>query len=255
MSKPRPIDGKFRITHMDQWDQEFVDAEIPGFLLFDSPKHGEFHFGHVSGTMDCEHTKRGGRPAVEWTFDGYDETNPICGRGWAVLEKGHTLVGQLFIHQGDSSGFTAEKDEGVRAKPGTSRKQTKMLPVVNADTGEEMIVDLDRIKPGRVRQTSLPDPLLDRIRAIHRALRGVYDLPLERMELNFMRDLHPEREVLVWERIVKTLADVRSALPKAEPKLILRTLLGQSMGALSAAERADPVVRKILRLAGGRSPQ
>ena len=24
MSKSRPIDGKFRITRMDQWDQDFV---------------------------------------------------------------------------------------------------------------------------------------------------------------------------------------------------------------------------------------
>lgn len=37
-----------------------------------------------------------------------DEMDPACGRGWAALEKDGKLSGRIFIHDGDSSAFTAE---------------------------------------------------------------------------------------------------------------------------------------------------
>ena len=70
MSKKKPpILGRFRITQMEAWDQDFVDAETPGFIRFDPDDRGEFHFGYAHGSMDCEQTERDGRPAVEWSSE------------------------------------------------------------------------------------------------------------------------------------------------------------------------------------------
>jgi hypothetical protein len=232
---------------MDEWDQDFVGAEVPGFILFDQHRQGEFQFGYVSGQMDCEPTERNGKPAVEWTFEGNDEMDPITGRGWAALNESGTLSGRFSIHNGESSGFTAGRIV-EKKKP----KKGKKLRAMNAETGKPLIIDADKIKPGKIRHPSLPDPLLRRIRAIHRALKGVYDLSLEQMEINFMRDSQPEREVVVWEKIVAALSKVAKAMPMLDRKMILKTLLGYSMDALSAADRANPVVKKIVGIVEGK---
>lgn len=242
MSKSKSIAGKFRITHMDQWDQDFVDAEIPGFILFGLRGRGEFHFGYVSGGMDYEQSERNGKPAVEWTFDGNDEMDPISGRGWAILQADGTLTGKFFIHQGDNSGFTAKKDpeKGIRKKPG------RKLSATDASTGKTVEVEIDKLQPGRIRHASLPDDLLGRIRAIHTAVNGVLEQPLEQMELNFMRDSDPEREVALWERIVAGMEKVATTMPRLDRKTILKTLLAYSVGALSKKELADSTVKKII---------
>jgi len=109
--------GRFRITDMEQWDQEFVDAEMPGFIRFDLDDTGEFHFGYVHGSMDFEHTERDDKPAVDWSFEGNDEMHPTSGRGWAILQDDETLAGELFFHRGDSSGFTAKRMLGEEVHP------------------------------------------------------------------------------------------------------------------------------------------
>ena len=111
------IFGRFRITHMEEWDQDFVDAEMPGFIRFDPDDMGEFHFGYVHGSMDCEQTERDDKPAVEWSFEGNDEMHTTSGRGWAILQDDETLVGELLFHRGDSSGFTAKRMQGEEVHP------------------------------------------------------------------------------------------------------------------------------------------
>jgi len=36
--------GKWRISEMEQWDQDFVDAEVPGYISFTRNGMGEFQF-------------------------------------------------------------------------------------------------------------------------------------------------------------------------------------------------------------------
>jgi hypothetical protein len=59
--------------------------------------------------MDCQFTQRDGLPAIEFTWDGNDESEHVFGRGWAVL-NGDQLKGMIFFHLGDESGFTATKE-------------------------------------------------------------------------------------------------------------------------------------------------
>ena len=126
------------------------------------------------------------------------------------------------------------------------------MRAIDVTTGKTVEVNADAIKSGRIKHASLPDPLLNRIRAIHAALKGVYDLPLEQMEINFMRDSNPDGEVALWERIVISLDKVKRALPDLDRNMVLRILLGYSMSALTPAEDADPVVTQIIKIAEGK---
>lgn len=129
----------------------------------------------------------------------------------------------------------------------------RKIKAIDASTGKPIEVDADKIKSGPIRNRSLPEPLLQRVKAIHSSIRHVYDEVLEQFEITFMRDSDPEREVAVWERIVEAFAEVVATMPEVDQKMALRTLLGYSMGALSPEEQADPVVRKIVEIAEGKT--
>ena len=108
MAKNKPkIVGQWRIVSMTEWDQDFVDAEVPGHFRFSNNGVGEFQFGYVQCNIDWRSAERDGQPAVEFSFDGMDEMTPTSGIGWAVL-NGKTLDGMIDFHQGDESGFSAK---------------------------------------------------------------------------------------------------------------------------------------------------
>jgi hypothetical protein len=112
-----PFIGRWHIVSMTEWDEDFINAEVQGFIEFDDKDSGSFQFGYVSGDMDCRLTTRDGEPAVEWTWDGNDEMDAAQGRGWAVL-KGDELHGMIFFHSGgDDSGFVAKKVGPTLKKP------------------------------------------------------------------------------------------------------------------------------------------
>ena len=92
---------------MTVWEEDFFNEEQQAFIEFDDKGRGEFHFGYVHGVMVCSPSKRDGRPAVEWTWEGNDEMEEVHGRGWAVL-KGSELQGMIFLHQ-EESGIVAKK--------------------------------------------------------------------------------------------------------------------------------------------------
>jgi len=43
--KKAPIIGRWRITSMTEWDQDFVDEEVPGYFDFRKDGLGDFQFG------------------------------------------------------------------------------------------------------------------------------------------------------------------------------------------------------------------
>jgi len=110
------IMGSWRITEMELWDQEAIDMMAPGYFRFDASGMGELGFIAVQGGLDCRYGTRDGKTAVEFSWEGADEMDPCSGRGWAVLD-GDRLIGRLFFHMGDDSGFTAERQtQGRGAK-------------------------------------------------------------------------------------------------------------------------------------------
>src|SRR5215470_6127617 len=108
-AKPKSLFvGRWRITWMEQWDQDFVDAEVEGYFQFGPDGTGEFQFGYVSGGIDYRDGTRDDKPSIEFTWNGNDEMDPAQGRGWAVLD-GEEIEGMIFFHQGDESAFEAKK--------------------------------------------------------------------------------------------------------------------------------------------------
>ncbi len=66
---------------------------------------------------------------------------------------------------------------------------------------EPEFVDPSQLRPGPIRNASLSPELIARIRNVYTALALYLDTTLEQFEIGFMRDLHPESEVAIWERI------------------------------------------------------
>lgn len=93
MSESTSIIGRWRITEMDNWDQEAVDLVQPGFIEFDDDGLGDLGFIAVTGELDCRDADRDGRPGVEFSWQGSDEGDDVSGRGSAALSPDGTLEG------------------------------------------------------------------------------------------------------------------------------------------------------------------
>jgi hypothetical protein len=100
---------------MEMWSQDVVDAEVEGFVEFETNGLGSFQFAYVSGDIDFRDSIRDGKPSVEWSWDGNDEMDPAKGRGWAVIH-GDEIHGVIAIHHGDQSEFVAIRKEQTAAR-------------------------------------------------------------------------------------------------------------------------------------------
>jgi hypothetical protein len=107
-AKPKsPFSGSWHIVSMSQWEEDYLDEEVEAFIEFDEKGNGTFQFGYVYGQMDCRLATRDGEPAVEFSWEGNDESEAAQGRGWAILQ-GAELHGMIFFHFGDDSHFVAK---------------------------------------------------------------------------------------------------------------------------------------------------
>jgi hypothetical protein len=94
------VTGAWRIVEMDLWDAEAINLLGPGYIQFDADRTGHFRFIAVEGWMDCRSGRRDGRPYVEFTWEGNDESDPASGRGWAALEEDGSLRGAYLFPPG-----------------------------------------------------------------------------------------------------------------------------------------------------------
>ena len=100
--------GRWRITGMELWSAEAFDLLGAAFFRFDQ-YGGEFQFIAVRGGLDCHYSERDGRATVDFSWEGEDDGEPRCGRGWAILESKRNLRGKIYFHLGDESEFDAKK--------------------------------------------------------------------------------------------------------------------------------------------------
>jgi len=100
--------GTWRIIEMDEWDQDDVDLVVPGYIAFDAKGSGTFECGTVEGSLDYRIEPCGQSERLAFSWEGSDEMDPVSGRGWAMIQDGQ-LQGRIFFHEGDDSGFIAEK--------------------------------------------------------------------------------------------------------------------------------------------------
>lgn len=102
-----PFQGRWRIAEMDLWDQDAIDLVEPGFIAF-SGEDGEMRFIAVHAWLDVRYGAREGSAVAEFSWEGVDEGDQRSGRGWVMLGTAGRLVGHIFFHKGDESGFVCE---------------------------------------------------------------------------------------------------------------------------------------------------
>ena len=102
------ITGRWRIVEMELWDEDAIDLLGPAFLEINAGDQGRFRFIAVEGWMDIRHIERDGRPGIEFSWEGGNDRDRACGRGWATLTPDGSLEGRIFLHMGDDSWFRAE---------------------------------------------------------------------------------------------------------------------------------------------------
>jgi hypothetical protein len=109
-----PFTASWRIVWMSEWDQDYVDMEVPGHITFGAGRSGSFQFGLVRGTLDYRIDKCSSL-RIEFTWHGFDEGDELTGRGHAELVD-NELRGHYYVHLGDDSAFRAIR-QGAAPKP------------------------------------------------------------------------------------------------------------------------------------------
>lgn len=102
------VAGTWRITGMEAWDAEYFDMEVPAYITIRDDLTGRFQFGLVRGDLDARVSIVDGATRVAFSWAGFDENDPVNGRGDMAV-TGDRAEGMIFIHLGDDSGFTAER--------------------------------------------------------------------------------------------------------------------------------------------------
>jgi len=101
--------GRWRIVEMDNWDSDFLDLVEEAHITFEGAANGEIVFGALTGFLDVRYGSRDGSASAEFSWEGNDENDSACGRGWTTLATAGRLVGHFYIHNGDDSGFACER--------------------------------------------------------------------------------------------------------------------------------------------------
>lgn len=108
-------------------------------------------------------------------------------------------------------------------------------------------VDPRNLRPGPIRNESLPPELLKQIEAVFDVIGPYINMTLEQFEIGFMRDMHPESEVALWCSITaawlayheKYLND--EMLPDEEERRLLGALIAISTGVEDVTRLNVPV--------------
>jgi hypothetical protein len=108
----RAFAGRWRITEMDQWNE--IDMLDSAHITFSGKDSGELVFNAIEADLDVRYGSRDGSACAEFTWEGFDDGSAASGRGWATLGTAGRLVGHIFIHKGDDSGFVAERERLLR---------------------------------------------------------------------------------------------------------------------------------------------
>lgn len=108
MSTNIPI-GKYHITEMSNWDQDFIHLTGQAFFHIDDDGSGEIKFGAVHATIDGKMVAIKDIQRFEFAFQGFDEGDEVSGYGWLIERDFETIEGEIRFFQSDESGFVAKK--------------------------------------------------------------------------------------------------------------------------------------------------
>lgn len=102
--------GRWRIVEMDSWPDDYLNLVEPAHITFTGATDGEIAFGALKGWLDTRYGSRDGSACAEFSWEGQDDGEPVCGRGWVALGTAGRLVGHIYIHRGEDSGLVCEPE-------------------------------------------------------------------------------------------------------------------------------------------------
>ncbi|HEY2539591.1 MAG TPA: hypothetical protein VGI28_08880 [Stellaceae bacterium] len=82
----------------------------PAHIAFTGVDGGKLEFLAIEADLDVRYGSRDGAACAEFSWEGFDDGTSVSGRGWVTLGTAGRLVGHIFIHKGDDSGFVAERE-------------------------------------------------------------------------------------------------------------------------------------------------
>jgi hypothetical protein len=105
----RAFAGRRRIVEMDVWDNDVLDEIAEAHITFKGSADGEIAFAALSADLDVRYVARDGSACAEFSWEGFDDNEPACRRGGVTLATAGRLVGYIYIHKGDDSGFVCKR--------------------------------------------------------------------------------------------------------------------------------------------------
>ncbi|MCK5680852.1 hypothetical protein KAI46_08600 [bacterium] len=69
--------GKWRITEMDLWDQDYVDMDVEGYFNFQEDNIGDFQFSLVQGAIDYRIEKFASKERLEFSCIRHSKLDSI----------------------------------------------------------------------------------------------------------------------------------------------------------------------------------
>lgn len=100
-----PFPGIWRITASEDLEEEHLHLLGPAAIKFKRAHLGELRFGALNAQLDW----RADGFAVEFTFQGFEEGDEVCGRRKAHFGDDGVLRGRLLYSLGDEFSFEAER--------------------------------------------------------------------------------------------------------------------------------------------------
>ena len=95
---------------MDVWDDDYLDLIEPAHITSKREGRRVSCSERVKGWLDVRYGARDGAACAEFSWEGFNDADPACGRGWATFGTAGRLVGHIFIHNSDDLGFVAERE-------------------------------------------------------------------------------------------------------------------------------------------------
>lgn len=126
---------------------------------------------------------------------------------------------------------------------------------------EPEYVDPSQLRPGPIRHKSLPPEMLEQIKAVFDVIGHYLGMTLEQFEVTFMRDTHPDSEVVLWCSITAAWLAYHenfigdNELPDEDEKKLVGALIAISTGFEDVSKLGVPaeVGRRLLECYDGLS--
>ncbi len=99
--------GRWRIVSMECWDAHYFDMEVAAHINIEDDLSGEFQFGLVQGQMKGR-LSAGPAARYRFTWSGFDENDPVSGRGW-LRAHGDRAEGHIEFDLGEKSKLVAQR--------------------------------------------------------------------------------------------------------------------------------------------------